>query len=1006
MVNADQLFFLSSSQSHLLGDRGPGPVARLQLVVAAPGLSPDTLEERWAAAAGRHDVLRLTFVEKPGLTTFLQGLDDEPAPLTVGAPGQDTRAVADAEWEAALELTRGGLVRAALTDTDLVVTAAAAVADARTLSLLADELLTGRPAAAEPLPFLDFASWERDHLEEDSAEARVGRAYWRGVVDSPAPVASTVATPLRSVELRNLPGAGPDTWLTALALATRATRSHEDDADRTVLAVAVPGRTDDELDVALGPYERYVPVAPPSLVPPAEATAPSHGRGQGPMTLATLRDRLSADVEAASRFALFAPDPGAVTAFSQHLPGLRATVGRHPVELVLSADQVSLWYDPAHLSDRQAGWLAARIAHCAAACVDDADASADGLDLLGDEEREFLESSLTGEGIVPAHASITDAIAAHAKARPTAAAVVHGPDQLTYGELVVVAAQVAAQLSDGDGPVGVLMERSIDAVATAVGVMWAGRAYAALDPAHPPQRLSAQLETAGIDVVVTTAELAERVTSARCIVRSGDRTASDGPTTPTAPAGDRIAYLIFTSGSTGSPKPVAVTHPNLAAYASGVSRRLGLDADSRLAAVTGLSTDLGNTSVYGALFTGGTLEIVPEECISSGARLGELVAGHGVTGLKITPSHLRALLAADDVRLDLPLLVCGGESLDTALVEQARSAGVGRVVNHYGPTETTVGVLTHEVLPEDRDPLPLGRPLPHVRLRVVDHLDRWVPAGQVGELEVSGPAVTAGYVGLDAAAFGVSDTGTARYLTGDLVRVRDDGAVVFEGRVDGQVKVRGHRVDLGDVESHLRAETAVTDAAAIVADDAVRAFVCSSTADLDTTALLRRLSERLPAHMVPSTVDLVSELPRTPSGKVDRTSLAAGAAEQVQSRGLGRAPSSETERVLLDIWRDVIPGAVAGVDDNFFQVGGHSLMATKVIARSRAVFSVDLPLHVIFASPTVTMMAAEIDARLGASAGSTRDEEVDDLLKELEGIDEAEVARLLEPDDPDRAQDD
>lgn len=225
VVNADQLFFLSSSQSHLLGDRGPGPVARLQLVVAAPGLSPDTLEERWAAAAGRHDVLRLTFVEKPGLTTFLQGLDDEPAPLTVGAPGQDTRAVADAEWEAALELTRGGLVRAALTDTDLVVTAAAAVADARTLSLLADELLTGRPAAAEPLPFLDFASWERDHLEEDSAEARVGRAYWRGVVDSPAPVASTVATPLRSVELRNLPGAGPDTWLTALALATRATRS-------------------------------------------------------------------------------------------------------------------------------------------------------------------------------------------------------------------------------------------------------------------------------------------------------------------------------------------------------------------------------------------------------------------------------------------------------------------------------------------------------------------------------------------------------------------------------------------------------------------------------------------------------------------------------------------------------------------------------------------------------------------------------------------------------------
>jgi hypothetical protein len=226
------------------------------------------------------------------------------------------------------------------------------------------------------------------------------------------------------------------------------------------------------------------------------------------------------------------------------------------------------------------------------------------------------------------------------------------------------------------------------------------------------------------------------------------------------------------------------------------------------------------------------------------------------------------------------------------------------------------------------------------------------------------------------------------------VVVGPDGTVAFLGRTDGQVKVRGFRVDLGEVEVRLRAEHDIDDAAAVVVDDALRAYVVSPSGTPDINAALDRLRRQLPPHMVPVSVHTVSELPRTTSGKVDRRALEARATEgePAAEKSSGRPPETLTETRLLEIWRDVMPGAAAGVDDNFFQIGGHSLLATKVIARARTEFSVDLPLHVIFASPTVAAMAVEIDARRPAEDL----DELSSLMAELEGMSAEEVARLLE----------
>jgi hypothetical protein len=290
-----------------------------------------------------------------------------------------------------------------------------------------------------------------------------------------------------------------------------------------------------------------------------------------------------------------------------------------------------------------------------------------------------------------------------------------------------------------------------------------------------------------------------------------------------------------------------------------------------------------------------------------------------------------------------------------------------------------------------RDPVPIGRPLPHVELRIVDRAALSVPFGAVGELLIGGAGVSRGYPGRvaeTAERFLPGDDGARFYRTGDLVRQRNDGTVEFCGRADGQVKIRGHRVELGEVEARLHEDQAVAQAAVVADGDDLLGYVVLAAGQHDAEAVRDRLARRVPAHLVPSRLTVLDELPLTGSGKVDRQRLQ-GQAPPAATRQV-REPRTDTERELIAIWRDVLPGSDIGIDDDFFRMGGHSLLATKVIARARARFGVELPLHLIFASPTVEAMAVEIDARRAHSG-----DDLGRLLDELDSLTDDEATRLL-----------
>ena len=433
--------------------------------------------------------------------------------------------------------------------------------------------------------------------------------------------------------------------------------------------------------------------------------------------------------------------------------------------------------------------------------------------------------------------------------------------------------------------------------------------------------------------------------------------------------------MLFTSGSTGRPKGVAVEHGNLVHYVRGVARRLGLPAGSRYAHVSSFSADLGNTVLFPPLCLGGTLHVIPEDLVTDPEGLGAYFVEHRIDCLKIVPSHLSALLSGAHPERVIPrqLLVLGGEASSWELVERVHRLAPGlRILNHYGPTETTVGVVTHavdvEARPEGAPTVPLGRPLPGAQIYLLDPTMRPAPIGAVGEVFVGGAGVARGYLGqpeLTKERF-VPDpfrgvAGARLYRTGDRARFLLDGTLVFLGRDDLQVKVRGHRVELGEIEAAIRGCPGVKDAAVIARGEGLAAYVVPAgpAPAGDARAFLEA---RLPAYMVPSSLVTLDALPLTANGKVDRRALAAIDHERDEAE-IPVAPRTPAEEVLAGIWADVFGGrARVGVHDRFGDLGGHSLLAVQIIARARAAFGVEVPLRAIFDAPTVAGLADRVEA--------------------------------------------
>ncbi|MEV5593205.1 amino acid adenylation domain-containing protein [Streptomyces sp. NPDC052496] len=590
------------------------------------------------------------------------------------------------------------------------------------------------------------------------------------------------------------------------------------------------------------------------------------------------------------------------------------------------------------------------------------------LDVLTTEEHDRLRRDASAVRPAVRHATLPELFAEQVARTPDATALVFEDTALSYAGLDSRANRLAHWLTgQGVGPetlVAVVLPRSVELAVALLAVLKAGGAYVPVDPDYPAERRAFVLADTA-PVLVLDAETMRRDLSAY---------PDTAPATTLRPA--HPAYVIHTSGSTGTPKGVVVAHTGLAALAAAQAERFAVTGQSRVLQFASPSFDASVSEMCVTWLAGAALVMAPGERLLPGAGLEELIAAQRVTHATLPPSVLAAL----PPRATLPGLVSlavAGETCPADLVERW-SAG-RRMVNAYGPTEATVCASAGEPL-SGRVVPSLGAPLGDVRLFVLDALLRPVPDGAAGELYLAGSGLARGYLGRAAltaerfVACPFGPAGTRMYRTGDLVRRRGDGDLEFVGRADDQVKVRGHRIEPGEVEQALAAHPAVRQAAVAARPDRTGDLrltgyvVPAEDAARQTLAaeLRRDLLARLPEHLVPSVITVLDALPLTPNGKVDRKALPAP--DPARTGAGGRAPRSPQEEILCELYADLLGVPGVGIDDSFFALGGHSLLATRLVSRIRAVLGVELPIAALFEAPTVEALVE----RLGLSTARTR----------------------------------
>jgi amino acid adenylation domain-containing protein len=967
-----------------------GAEQTVSLMMAVPDVAADEIRARIDAVAARHEILRSTVRPAAGLTVPLQVVH-ETLPVAWCEPGESARADELLERQTGLlDRERGpvlaaGLVRDGTTPV-LVVTALRTVADLSTLELVA-AAVRGEPIDADPVQYAEYAAWQEERLTASDREERLeAEEVWLrlagdapAAVLTPGPVEPGPVAPIPVPTLGTAPG-GVDGWLAAWAVVLARLTGQ----DELCLGVELDPRSDPELDGAAGPYARVVPFA-------VAVT--------GDSSFDALVDRVRRDRALATRWVDWAPAAahGSLqTVFSVGPAGgvlVRADV---QVELRVAADAGSAWVVPGTAGSRA-------LAEHVAAAVDQVLRTSGGLVRDAEVLTVAEQQRLLGDASVPAATlPVIEQILAQAELQGGRTAVTDGTVELTYRDLVDRVDGLAQAIRDGgadiSAPVAVLLPRSTDLIVAMLAAQRAGAGYLPLDADQPPNRLRHHVDAAGATTLISDGTRPEWF-GGRVLPVTGH---GDAPLLPGAP--EQLAYLVFTSGSTGVPKGVAVPESALANYVAGIRALVAdLTGDRPLhwALMTSPTTDLGNTAVFPALASGGTLHVVPTAVVQEPAAVARYVEQQSVDVMKITPSHLEALLA-DDSAAVLPreVLLVGGEVLTWPLVDRITARGTCRIVNHYGPTETTVGALVHRVDPARRtsSTVPIGAPLPGVEAQVLDSRLRLAPPGALGELAIGGAGLARGYWG-DAAATAARFVdhpyrpGRRLYLTGDLVRRRDDGAVEFHGRRDGQVKIRGFRVERGEIEAALRRHPGVQRTAVVVRTDlapgpALVAYVVSQVNPAPSERDLRdHVADLLPEHMVPSRIVVVDALPLRPNGKLDEGALPLPPA---RASGARVAPATPTEGRIAAIYADVLGTDEVGVADDFFELGGHSLLATRVIVQIRATLGVQLPVYALFETPTVRGLAAQADA-----AEAARDEELARLIAELEDMSDEEAAALL-----------
>ncbi len=869
---------------------------------------------------------------------------------------------------------------------------------------------------ASPLPepevqYADYALWQRERLTGEVLDARL--AWWRERLegaalvlalptDRPRPaeparggaVASREIPAERAAELRALARREGATPLMLLLAAWQVLLSRWAGQDDVVVGIPVAGRTRRELAGTIGPFTDTLPVR-----------ADLSGNPRFAAHLARVREavlEVHAHPDLPLERLVEAPRPERSPAYTplfqatfslEDAAGLLPALPGVEVEEVDPAPEVAgfdlelraverggggvglvLRYRPElfdaataeRMLDGYALLLGALPAGIGLAVMD--------LPLLRDGDRRQLEEWGAGPVLADADdATVHGLFAAQAARTPGRTALAWRGESLTYAELDRRSARLARRLRElGVGPetrVGVSLERTPGLVVALLAVLRAGGAYVPLDPAYPRERLGWMLGDAQARLVLTTAALAGRLpdgAEAVYVDAAGDAPgAADGAAPESGVLPENLSHVIFTSGSTGRPRGVMIRH---AAAAVLVRWLRGAFTDAERSAVlfsTSVSFDVSVAEVFGTLCWGGTL-VLAENALELQA-----MAGQGIVYASMVPTAAAELLRSGGIPASVRTLALGGEPLPDDLARALYALGtVERVVDLYGPTEDTT-YSTCAVVPRE-GPVTIGRPVADTRARVLDGELRPLPPGVAGELYLAGGKLARGYAGrpdLTAERFlpdPYGAPGDRMYRVMDRARWRPDGRLEYLGRVDFQVKVRGFRVEPGEIEAALRGHPAVADAVVVAREDAPggRGLVAYLTAApgiaLPGAAELRaHLARGLPEHMLPAAFVALDSLPLTPSGKTDRRALPAPGGSAAAAYV---APRNAAEEALAAIWAEVLGTGRVGVHDGFSEMGGHSLLAMRLVSRARAALGVEIPLRDVFEAQTVAALAARIGA--------------------------------------------
>ena len=611
------------------------------------------------------------------------------------------------------------------------------------------------------------------------------------------------------------------------------------------------------------------------------------------------------------------------------------------------------------------------------------------LPLLTDEEKRRLLSEWNDTSrSFPHEKCIHELFEQQVALTPNSVAVVLEGSSLSYGELNARANQLAHRLrSLGVGPetlVGICLDRSLEMIIAILGVLKAGGGYVPLDPAYPKERRAFMLEDAHVPVLLTQTELLADVPQHGGVTICLD---ADWPSIATEPTENpanhslpqNVAYVIFTSGSTGKPKGVIVTHANVTRLFTATDAWFGFGPDDTWTLFHSFAFDFSVWEIWGALFYGGKLIVVPLQTAKSPELFHELLVRQRVTVLNQTPSAFKYLILADQQsadwnRLSLRYVIFGGEALEfkTLLPWFERHGDKPALINMYGITETTVHVTYFKIDPAsvgDESVSLVGTPIPDLQVYILDKQLQPVPIGVPGEIYVGGYGVARGYLNRPQLTKDrfipnrlISSEDGRLYKTGDLARYREDGNIQYLGRIDHQVKIRGFRIELGEIESVLEKHAAVEQAVVVVREDRpgdkrLVAYVIPREGQKATSTDLRTyVGQSLPEYMIPAFVVSVQEFPLTPSGKINRAALPApqwGGTDRASKT----APTDQLELMLVKTWERVLGVTNIGTDDNFFDLGGHSLLAVRLLSEVEKVVGRKIPLASLFRGSTIAAQA-------------------------------------------------